>query len=243
MTPLLKVQGLGCRFGGLVAVDDLSFELYRGEILGLIGSNGSGKTTVLNLLSGALPLGAGKCWFDGREIGGQPAYAIARLGMARTFQLVRVLGSMNCLENVQAGLAFGARPVWGREAGLRARQLLERVGLEGWAGAAADELTYINQKKLELARALSLGPSLLLLDEWLAGLNPTELQEGMQLLASLRDEGMSMLMVEHVMHAIRGLCSRVVVMNAGVKIAQGLPGEVLALPEVVEAYLGGDDDA
>ncbi|WP_370678767.1 ABC transporter ATP-binding protein [Comamonas sp. GB3 AK4-5] len=241
MSPLLQVQGLGCRFGGLVAVDGLSFELCRGEILGLIGPNGSGKTTVMNLLSGALPVRTGRLWFDGHDIRRLPAHAIARLGMARTFQLVRVLGSMNCLENVKAGLAFGARPVWGREAVPRALQLLERVGLAGWADAAAAELTYINQKKLELARALSLSPSLLLLDEWLAGLNPTELQEGMGLLASLRDEGLSMLMVEHVMHAIRGLCSRVVVMNAGARIAEGRPAEVLALPEVVAAYLGDED--
>ncbi|WP_027015449.1 ABC transporter ATP-binding protein [Comamonas composti] len=238
MSALLLVEALSCRFGGLVAVDGLSLELHGGEILGLIGPNGSGKTTVMNLISGALRPHSGRVWLGGRSIGGLPAHAIARLGVARTFQLVRVLGSMSCLQNVQAALAFGARPLWGREAESSAHRLLERVGLGAFSQVRAGELTYIDQKRLELARALGLAPRLLLLDEWLAGLNPTELQQGMGLLASLRDEGMAMLMVEHVMHAIRGLCSRVVVMSAGARIAEGLPEQVLAQPEVVIAYLG-----
>jgi branched-chain amino acid transport system ATP-binding protein len=161
--------------------------------------------------------------------------------VARTFQLVRVLPSLDCRENVLAGLAFGRNALWGKEAEERANALLSRVGLAGRANTATAELTYIDQKRLELARALALGPQLLLLDEWLAGLNPTELQEGIALVRSLRGEGMTILLVEHVMDAIRSLCDRCVVMNAGRKIAEGAPEAVLAEAEVIRAYLGDDD--
>jgi len=239
--PLLEVAGLTRRFGGLVAVDDMSLSLQPGEIMGLLGPNGSGKSTVLNLISGALRPDRGSIRLNGNEIGSAAPHHIARLGVARTFQLVRVLPSLNCRENVLAGLAFGRKSSWGHVAEQRADALLARVGLAGRAATATGELTYIDQKRLELARALALDPQLLLLDEWLAGLNPTELQEGIALVHSLRGEGVTILLVEHVMDAIRSLCDRCVVMNAGRKIAEGKPDAVLADAEVIRAYLGDDD--
>ncbi|MEG2632186.1 MAG: ATP-binding cassette domain-containing protein, partial [Comamonas sp.] len=206
-----------------------------------LGPNGSGKTTAMNLVSGALPLNAGEVRFNGRTISGLASHQIARLGVARTFQLVRVLGGMSCRDNVAAGLAFRPGGLHGRAAEHAAQRLLERVGLGAQTELPAAELTYIDQKRLELARALALAPKLLLLDEWLAGLNPTELQQGIALIAALRDEGMTVLMVEHVMDAVHALCSRCVVMNTGSRIADGPTREVLSDARVIEAYLGSDD--
>ncbi|MBM3555981.1 MAG: ABC transporter ATP-binding protein [Alphaproteobacteria bacterium] len=239
--PLLKVENLSRRFGGLVAVESMSLELGAGEIVGLLGPNGSGKTTVLNLISGALKPDAGGVFLRGRSIAGLAPHKIARAGLARTFQLVRVLGSMSCAENVLAGLAFGTRRAWGAAAEREVEGLLIRVGLAARTVTPAADLTYIDQKRLELARALALGPEVLLLDEWLAGLNPTELGLAIDLVRGLRADGVSILMVEHVMDAIRSLCDRCVVMNAGRKIAEGPPNSVLADKAVVEAYLGTDD--
>lgn len=241
MKPLLELKGLTKRFGGLVAVNDLSFDVHAGEVVGLLGPNGSGKTTAMNLVSGALPLNAGEVRFNGRTISGLASHQIARLGVARTFQLVRVLGGMSCRDNVAAGLAFRPGGLHGRAAEHAAQRLLERVGLGAQTELPAAELTYIDQKRLELARALALAPKLLLLDEWLAGLNPTELQQGIALIAALRDEGMTVLMVEHVMDAVHALCSRCVVMNTGSRIADGPTREVLSDARVIEAYLGSDD--
>ncbi|MFN3743945.1 MAG: ABC transporter permease subunit [Hyphomicrobiaceae bacterium] len=238
---VLTIVDLRKSFGGLSAVDGVSFDVRPGEIAGLVGPNGSGKTTVLNLISGALKADAGQIYYMGRAINGSSPETIARLGVARTFQLVRVLPSMSVAENVIPAFAFRARPVTGAAAHEEAVALLARVGLDQRAAMPASELTYIDQKRLELARALALEPKLLLLDEWLAGLNPSELEEGIALVQSLRFDGLSIIMVEHVMDAIHALCDRCVVMNAGRVIAHGTPRLALAEPEVVRAYLGEDD--
>lgn len=239
--PVLKVDGLTRSFGGLVAVNDMGFTVNAGEIVGLLGPNGSGKTTAINLISGALRPDAGSVMLDGTDIAGWPTFKIARLGVARTFQLVRVLDGMSCGDNVRAGLAFNHRAR--NEGGASADDLLARVGLAGRGDRPAADLTYIDRKRLELARALALQPRLLLLDEWLAGLNPSELLIGIALIRSLKEEGLSILMVEHVMEAIRSLCSRCVVMSGGRRIADGATDAVLNDPAVIEAYLGAPQHA
>jgi branched-chain amino acid transport system permease protein len=239
--PLLKLTDVRKSFGGLKAVDGIGFEIRRGEIIGLIGPNGSGKTTVLNLVSGAARADSGDIRLEDHPITALPAHRIAQRGVARTFQLVRVLEASTCLENMVAGLAFHAPPVWGDAAAALARSLLGRVGLSTQVDMPASELNYIDQKRLELARAIALSPDVLLLDEWLAGLNAAELQEGIALVKKLGEEGTTIVIVEHVMDAIRSLCDRCVVMNAGRIIAQGPPAAVLADAQVIRAYLGDAD--
>lgn len=237
---VLDVQSVSKHFGGLRAVDQVSFQVREHEVMGIIGPNGSGKTTMMNLISGALPPTAGDIYLDDHLIAGRHAREISRAGVGRTFQLVRVLPSLSVIENVMAGAVFGHRRLWGREARKVAERLLERVGMGHAIHAPTNSLTYIDEKRVELARALAGDPRVLLLDEWLAGLNPTELQTGIELIRSLRDEGRTVILVEHVMDAIRSLCDRCVVMSSGVKIAEGRPEEALAQPEVVRAYLGDD---
>ncbi|MET0876883.1 MAG: ABC transporter ATP-binding protein [Tardiphaga sp.] len=239
--PALRVSDVSKRFGGLTAVDRVSFELAENEVLGLIGPNGSGKTTMLNLISGALKPTAGQIRLYEDEISALRANEIASKGIARTFQIVRMLPGMTVLENVAAGGVFGHSRRWGGELEDYAVSLLRRVGLETGANTPVTALTYIDQKRVELARALASDPKVLLLDEWLAGLNPTELKTGIKLVEQLRDEGRTIIVVEHVMDAIRSLCGRCVVMNSGMKIAEGTPKDVLADSEVIRAYLGDDD--
>ena len=238
---VLSLRGATKRFGGLVAVDDLDFDVAEHEVLGLIGPNGSGKSTTLNLISGALRPTSGTIALHGTPIENAPAQDIARKGIARTFQLVRLLPSMTVLENVRAGAVFGHRRRWGAEADAHAMRILELVGLGKRARAHVGELTYIDTKRVELARTLASEPKVLLLDEWLAGLNPTELAEGIALIRHLREEGRTIILVEHVMDAIRSLCDRCVVMSSGAKIAEGTPKEVLSDREVIRAYLGDED--
>ena len=242
-SPVLEVDGLTRTFGGLVAVNDLGLRIESGEIFGLLGPNGSGKTTALNLMSGLLRSDAGTIRLVGRDVTGLASFRIARLGLARTFQLVRVLDGMDCRENVLAGLAFHTPHVARAEAEARVARLLARVGLDGLGQRHAASLTYIDRKRLELARALASKPKLLLLDEWLAGLNPSELVIGIELIRSLKDEGVTVLLVEHVMDAVRALCDRCAVMSSGRKIAEGTTEAVLADANVIAAYLGGAADA
>jgi branched-chain amino acid transport system ATP-binding protein len=240
-TPVLSLRDVTKRFGGLVAVNAMDFDVAEHEVVGLLGPNGSGKSTTLNLISGALPLTSGNISLWGNRISDLPAHAINRKGISRTFQLVRLLPSMSVRENVVAGAVFGHRRRWGHDAQDHAEQLLEKVGLGGKSDMSLGQLTYIDTKRVELARTLASDPKVLLLDEWLAGLNPTELQIGITLIKSLRDEGRTIILVEHVMDAIRSLCDRCVVMAAGTKIAEGTPTQVLSDKEVIRAYLGDDD--
>lgn len=237
-TPLLDVTGLAKTFGGLRAVDALSFSVTAGETIGLIGPNGSGKTTVLNLLTGAFPSDSGRVQFDGRELAGCAAHTICRAGIARTFQLVRPLKGMSVTDNVLVGRIYGAAAQPIAAARAKVAELIALVGLEGRDAMPVDALTYIDQKRVELARALAAEPKLLLLDEWLAGLNPTELEAGIALVRSLKGRGMTIILVEHVMHAVRSLCDRCIVLSTGRQIAEGPPDRVLADPEVKRAYLG-----
>jgi branched-chain amino acid transport system ATP-binding protein len=240
-TRTLTVDDVSKRFGGLVAVGNMTFDIAENEVLGLIGPNGSGKTTMMNLISGALKPTSGRIQLNGEDISGAQPSVIARKGVARTFQIVRMLPALSVLENVAAGGVFGHARRWGRELDEYARGLLRRVGVEVPPQTPVSALTYIDQKRVELARALASDPKVLLLDEWLAGLNPTELKVGIRLIEKLRAEGRTIIVVEHVMDAIRALCDRCVVMNSGLKIAEGTPTEVLSDGEVIRAYLGDDD--
>ncbi len=240
MSARLEITALKKSFGGLVAVNNVSFAVEPGEVIGLLGPNGSGKTTVLNMISGALRADAGSISFGGKELTGMKPSRIAQYGVARTFQLVRPLPTLTVAENVLLSFAFGRHKHWGREADKLVEEKLEFVGLKGRGGEQVGNLTYIDQKRMELARALASEPILLLLDEWLAGLNPSELQIGIELVRHLQGAGMSVLLVEHIMEAVRALCSHCVVMNAGEIIANGPSAEVLKLPQVIKAYLGDD---
>ncbi|HET6222433.1 MAG TPA: ABC transporter ATP-binding protein [Dongiaceae bacterium] len=236
--PLLEVSELTRHFGGLAAVDGVSFTVERGEVLGLVGPNGSGKSTLLSLVSGRLAPMGGEVTLDGKPITGRTPEAICRAGVAGTFQLARIPDALDARDNVAVAAMYGRHRRDIAAARAEADRLLARVGFAGSRAAHADSLTYFDHKRIELARALACAPEILLLDEWLAGLNPTELEAGIGLVRSLNEEGLTIVMVEHVMHAIRSLCSHVVVLSAGRIIAAGTPEEALADPGVVRVYLG-----
>jgi ABC-type branched-subunit amino acid transport system ATPase component len=237
---VLDIASVSRRFGGLKAVDRVSFSVPRGEIMGLIGPNGSGKTTLLNVIMGRLVPSDGTILKDGKRISGRTPEQICRLGVASTFQLVRVPDALNARDNVAVAAMYGKRKIGVSAARAEAERLLDRVQFEGSLEAHADQLTYFDQKRIELARALACAPDVLLLDEWLAGLNPSELEHGIDLIRSLRGEGITIVMVEHVMHAIRSLCQHVVVLSAGRVIASGVPEDALSHPDVIRVYLGDE---
>jgi branched-chain amino acid transport system ATP-binding protein len=237
--PLLEVADLTRHFGGLAAVDGVSFTVEPGEVLGLIGPNGSGKSTVLALISGRLAPLAGSVRLAGRPITGRTPEAVCRAGIAGTFQLARIPDALDALDNVAVAAMYGRRRLDLPSARAEAGRLLDRVGFSGPLSAHTDALTYFDHKRIELARALACAPDLLLLDEWLAGLNPTELEAGIELVRALNvEDGLTIVMVEHVMHAIRSLCGHLVVLGAGRVIAAGPPDAALADPDVVRVYLG-----
>lgn len=233
---LLEVKGVSRRFGGLSAVDDVSFKTAKGEVVAIVGPNGAGKTTLFNLLSGHLPLSSGEIEFDGQTITNLPAHRRARLGMGRTFQIVHPIPSLTVLENTMVG-AFHAYPKR-NQAIKRAEECLERLGLMSQAGMLAGNLTLGGRKRLEVARAVAGNTRLLMLDEVMAGLNPTETEEAVQMIASLQADGMTVVVVEHDLKVVRALAAHVVVLDHGAVIAAGEPNEVLDSPQVVEAYLG-----
>jgi branched-chain amino acid transport system ATP-binding protein len=241
MAALLEVDGLTKAFGGLVAVSDMSLAVSPGEVLGLIGPNGSGKTTLLNLIAGTIRSDAGSIRIGGEDVTRLPNHLRVRRRINRTFQLVRMPPNLPAIVGVMAGVMYGAEPKPYKEAEYEAAGILGELNLLLKAGHRLDQLTYIEQKRVELARALATRPRVLLLDEWLSGLSPGELEGGMSVVWSLAAQGIAVILVEHVMTAVRALCSRVVVMNAGLKIAEGPPDEVLRDAEVIRAYLGDDD--
>lgn len=236
---LLSVEGINKHFGGLAAVSRLDLQVGKGEVVGLIGPNGAGKTTLFNLLSGALKPNAGVIRFREENITGLKPDQICRKGLARTFQSVKVFGGMSATRNVLVGALFGDHGrVSVRQADAEAARLLEFVGLSAFGGVPAKDLTLANQKRLEVARALATKPELLLIDELMAGLNPTEVAQAMDLVAAIRNQGTTVFIIEHVMKAIMSICDRIIVLHHGEKIAEGTPQEIATSRTVIEVYLG-----
>ena len=242
MSAILRATSLAKRFGGLAAVDDASFAVERGEIFAIIGPNGAGKTTLLNLMSGLLLPTAGKVELDGRDLTGLSTAERCHLGLGRAFQVVQPFPEMTVRENVLVGAMFGKPGVGRGEAERRADDALALVGLEGRAEDDAEDLTLMEEKRLEIARALATQPTVLLLDEVMAGLRPAEARDAVALVRRLRDEGVTIVFIEHVMPVVRDLADRVLVMDYGKVLTEGRYAEVTQDPRVIEAYLGRDDE-
>ncbi len=253
--PLLEVNGLTKSFGGVVAVDKVDFHLNPGEIVAVIGPNGAGKTTLFNMITGVLLPTSGKVYFNEEEITGKQPYQIAKAGITRTFQNLQVFENMTVIENVMTGvhcrlktgfLTSGFRlPLVRREekqASEIAMHYLDKVGIAGLAHADSKVLPYGNQRLLEIARAAASSPKLILLDEPMAGLNPQESAQLVQVIKQMRTEGMSFLFVEHDMETVMGISDRIVVIDYGKKIAEGTPAEIYENEKVIAAYLGTDDE-
>ncbi len=253
---LLEVDDVTIRFGGVTALDQVSFDIKEGEILGLIGPNGAGKTTCFNVMTGVYSATSGSIRFDGTTLGKQKRFEITKLGMARTFQNIRLFKSMTALENVMVGADANSKvgllnalfrtPLHRRteaESEKLSRELLEFVGVAGRADELAQNLSYGDQRRLEIARAMATRPKLLCLDEPAAGFNPAEKQRLMELIRKVRDQGITVLLIEHDMRLVMGVTDRIVVLEFGRKIAEGKPDEIRDNPAVIAAYLGVDEDA
>ena len=241
---ILEGQGVNKHFGGLAAISHVDFHVDQGEIVGLIGPNGAGKTTLFNLISAALPLNSGEIRFKGEKLNGLKPHQICKMGVARTFQQIKIFADMPVFQNVLVGAFFGTPTrISGKDAAREATQALEFVGLSAMKTTPAKDLTLVNQKRVEVARALATRPEVLLLDELMAGLNSTEVSEAMELVTRIRDKGITIFMVEHVMKAIMGICERIMVLHHGEKIAEGTPQGVSANKTVIEVYLGEETRA
>jgi branched-chain amino acid transport system ATP-binding protein len=240
VSAFLEIENVGVRFGGLWALNDVSFSVERGAVVGLIGPNGSGKTTLMNVVSGVLRPTTGGVTFAERRISDVPPYDVCKLGIARTFQVVKPFANLTVRENVAVGSMYGRRG--GHRSTLQsfevAQQLLERVGLARVADRPASDLTIPDRKRLEVAKALALDPDVLLLDEVMAGLNASEVDEALELLRGINADGVTLIVVEHLMKAIMSISHTVVVLAEGRKIAEGSPREVTTSSAVIEAYLG-----
>ena len=236
--PLLSLDKVSIAFGGVTAVKNISLSVEPGEILGVMGPNGSGKTTLFNLVSGALVPDSGEVLLHGERTNGLPPHQLCRRGLARTFQLVRPFLALTVLENVLVGLGYGRENLTGAPARVKAAELLNSVGLEGRSDRFASTLTVMDRKRLELARALATSPKLLLLDEFMAGLTPTETAAAIRLVKEMQRGGLTVVLVEHIVWALLDVSHRIVVFSAGEKIADDVPARIAKNAHVIEVYLG-----
>jgi len=237
--PILEVKNLYKSFAGLMATNNISFSMQEGEILGLIGPNGSGKTTLFNLISGFLAPDSGQVAFEEKDITGQKPHRICKAGMTRTFQIVKPFPQLTTLQNVMVGSSYGRECSKNiKQSAEEAEEVLEFTGLSSKKMILGEQLGLADRKRLEIARALATKPKLLLLDEVMAGLTPNETEEAMHLIKAIREKGVTIMVVEHVMRAVLGLSDRIMVISAGEKIAEGVPAEIINNQQVIEAYLG-----